>query len=132
MRYRQERAREVLKSFLGEEISQIDDDRLDLVTITDVDVSKDLKLAKVFWSIPGDIVSDSANEQEQLLSHPSDARRAMVQEALCSYEKLLKKKIADRLEFRYTPQLVFKYDDTSVVGNRIDYLLKKVTSQTVG
>jgi ribosome-binding factor A len=46
--------------------------------------------------------------------------------AIAGAAGFLKKKIGDELDLRFVPELRFKYDDSAVVGARIDEILDKV------
>ena len=144
--FRVERIKDVLLSFLAEELRRLTDPRLEFVTLTDMDLSKDIKLAKIYWSLP--VLSEEkrrspgeGHERRSLDEHeehvgastaldlaelfPSESRRKEAADALRGVENLLKRRIAEELDLRYVPKLVFLYDDTPAKGSRIDYLLKK-------
>ncbi|MBS0350879.1 MAG: 30S ribosome-binding factor RbfA [Proteobacteria bacterium] len=87
---------------------EIKDPRLTNVVITDVVVTPDLKLAKVYFSL--------LNENEL------PAAQAALDKASGHFRHL----IATRMELRYTPALHFYYDQTIVNAEHMDQLLKKV------
>lgn len=85
----------------------IKDPRLAAATITGVKVSRDLRIAKIYYAIPGD-----------------DAQR---QAALAGFEQargFMKRELAQRMELRYMPDLKFFYDESIDYGARIEQLLK--------
>jgi len=88
---------------------QIKNTQLGFVTITEVKVTDDLRHAKVYFTIYG-------SEQERI-----------------STEKLLKRKtsfvrylVGQRIKLRYTPEIVFQYDETIERATRIDELINKI------
>lgn len=119
--FRKQRVQDLLLSFLASEIRYLSDPRLALVSITAVDVSPDLKVAKVFWmhSVIGgadqiDQTSDSQGQETQ-----------EIQRALEGARGKLKRRIGEELELRYVPDLRFTFDISIVRGARIDQLLGK-------
>ena len=83
--------REVVSSTI---LFQLKDPRVKNVTVTHVEVSGDLRNAKIYVSIMGD-------ERVQSLS----------MHGLNSARGFLQSKVADRLQTRYTPILKFMLDD---------------------
>ena len=80
-----------------------------LLTITDVNVSPDLKNAHVFYSFLG-------SEREKKLAE-ADLRKVT---------PLLRGAIKKRLSIKIIPNLVFVFDDTSRRASRIDDILHKL------
>lgn len=127
--FRKDRVAELVRGFLGRELVQLLDPRLGFVTITDVEMSPDLKFAKVFWTTFGGTTIEQAQSldenrlvQEELHSKKvTDATAALV-----GVKPLLKKRIGAELKLRYVPELHFIYDSSSVRGSRIDLLLDQV------
>jgi ribosome-binding factor A len=101
--FRLQRVRELLKREIGEAIRrEMPADEAGLITVTDVDVSGDLRLATVFTSILG-----TAEQQKKgftLLRR----NRARIQDL-----------IAKSVVLKYTPRLRFALDDSVVRGNRV-------------
>jgi ribosome-binding factor A len=101
-----------VSDLLKEEIAQmllkeIKDPRIGFVTITDVKVSDDLRLAKVFFSMFG-----------------NDKELAQTDKGLNSAASYIKKKLGKRLKMRYIPDILFKFDGSFEYGSRIDSILK--------
>jgi len=91
---------------------QIKNPQLGFVTITGVKVTDDLQHAKVYFTVYG-------SEQERI-----------------STEKLLKKitsfvryHVGQRIRLRYTPEIVFQYDETIERAARIDELINKIQEE---
>jgi ribosome-binding factor A len=84
----------------------MNDPRLGFVTITGVDLSKDMRHARVFVSILG-----------------SESARVSSLEALASGAGFLRRELAHRLNLRRTPDLRFHLDVSGERGERIEQLL---------
>ncbi|MCI0744012.1 MAG: 30S ribosome-binding factor RbfA [Verrucomicrobia subdivision 3 bacterium] len=97
------RVRELLKREIGEAIRrEIPVEQAGLVTVNDVDVSGDLRVATVFIGILG-----SAEQQRTGL--------AMLQRNRSRIQGLVAKAVI----LKYTPQLRFVVDDSIARGNRV-------------
>ena len=101
---------------LKEEISQmllkeVKDPRIGFVTITGVEVSKDLQVAKVFYTILGD---------------PTQVKES--DEALSRVSHFIKRQLGKRLRMRYIPDVIFKYDHSTEYGEKIDSILEHIRS----
>ncbi len=81
---------------------------LGFVTLTNVVLTPDLKLAKIYVSV---------FEKE---------KRAEVLEKLDMYNKSIRTELASRIRVRYVPELKFYLDDTTDVVERIDELIKQI------
>ncbi|MGN0798345.1 MAG: 30S ribosome-binding factor RbfA [Christensenellales bacterium] len=112
MNSRIERGNSQLKKKLSEIISyDLSDPRIldNMVTVTKVSLSSDLKYAKVFVSVYGE-----TNPQEVL----SALKRA---------EGHIKKLLAGKLEFRMMPTFDFVLDTSEDYSEKINKLLKNIT-----
>ncbi|MBD3182535.1 30S ribosome-binding factor RbfA [Candidatus Poribacteria bacterium] len=87
---------------------QIKDPRIGFCTVMRVDVSDDLRHAKVRVSIMG-----SENQQERSL------------EGLKSAKNFIKKEIGNRIALKHIPELVFVLDHSVDYSLRIDKLIKE-------
>jgi ribosome-binding factor A len=99
---------------IQEEISSLfrkgmKDPRLGFVTITEVEVTPDLRYAKIFVSVLG-----SEEEVKDSLK------------ALASASGFLRHELGQRLRLRYIPELSFILDTSIERGDRILRLLKEV------
>jgi ribosome-binding factor A len=103
MRRVNEAVREVLSGRLAEGLK---DPRVGFVTVTAVETSPDLRHARVFVSVLGDV-----SERERTLA------------GLTSSHGLLQAEIARELRMKRTPTLEFVYDDSIDRGMRISKLL---------
>lgn len=96
MSIKQERVAKELKRYISKVIQEeLKDPRIGFVTITDVEVTKDLKIAKVYYSI-----LDSGTQKKNTVN------------ALKSAIGYIKKLIGTHLKLRYTPELQFMEDAT--------------------
>ena len=102
-----ESIREEVTTFLAEDAK---DPRLvGLVTVTGVDVSRDLRHAKVFVSIMG-----------------SDSERQATLEGLESAAGHLRSRIGRALRLRVAPEIAFRYDDSIARAAKIEALLAEL------
>jgi len=113
------RRTERINDLLEEEISellrrQVKDPRLGdlVVTVTEVDVSPDLRHAKVFVSVMG-------SEEEQ-----AEAFRALE-----GASPFLRRELHKRLDLRRTPDLVFHRDDSLERAAHITELLRQISEE---
>jgi ribosome-binding factor A len=88
---------------------RVKDPRVKAITVTGVDVSKDLRYAKVYFSLIGD---------------EKDIRLA--QAGLDSAKGFIKREIGLRLELKHVPDIVFKHDPSLEEGSRMEKLLQKI------
>ncbi len=136
--FRKDRVGDEILSFLANEIHLLADPRLKLVTLTGVNISPDLKVAKLFWTIPGEDLlaawqGDPFEVKRQIKSSgnshgnfASEERVKQVERALRGATRLLKSKLGKELRLRYTPDLHFEYDQSIAHGFHIDRLLDQV------
>ena len=101
------RVADLLKEEISEMLcKEVKDPHIGFITITDVDLSKDLKHAQVFYTILGD---------EQQAEESADA--------LSRVSSFIKKQLGKRLRMRYIPEIIFKYDHSLAYGTKIDNIL---------
>ncbi len=94
-------------------IEDIRDPRLKFVTITDVEVTKDLQQAKVFYSYLG-------------------TDRAGVEEALEKARGFVRRLVGQRVVMRYTPEIQFFYDKRIEMSDRIEQTLAEIKRRESG
>lgn len=80
-----------------------------MISVTDVQVTKDLRYAKVFVSV-------FAKDQEE--------KNANL-DVLKSAAGFIRREIAQRINLRHSPQLLFELDESIDYGMKIDSLIKK-------
>ena len=107
---RSERVGDLILDFVSQVLSrEINDPRVGVVTLTGVEMSNDLKHARVFFNL---LVNQQ--EKDEVLS------------GLKSASGFIRSKIARGLKLRFVPTLEFVYDDTQANAQRIEELLRKV------
>lgn len=87
----------------------LNDPRIGFVTITGVEVTDDLHLARIFFTVIGDEEAQKNTEQ-----------------GLNSAARHIRHELGKVLKMRYTPDILFKYDHSQDYGRRIDTLLREV------
>jgi ribosome-binding factor A len=110
---RQERVAELLFEELSIMVgSELDDPKLSMVEVTHVEVSKDLRSAKVHIHHRQDEVTP-----REVIKH--------LQRAI----PYLRSQLAERCGLRMVPELVFHYDDTPAQAARVDELLRQIAKE---
>ena len=102
------RLSEVLREVIADELTRIDDERLDLVTITSVDVDPEMNRAIVYF----DSMRGEEGDQD-------------IQEVLGEHRPRLQASINRQMHARKTPILSFKPDEVIRAAERIEELLRK-------
>jgi len=109
---RQDRVGEQIKRDLSALIRErVKDPRLGMVTVLDVEMSKDLAHAKVWF--------DTLQEE-----HGHEAQGILNQAA-----GFLRHELGRGLKLRVTPELRFYYDDTQSRGNALSALIDKAVAE---
>lgn len=111
---------EKVERFIKDELSQIlqreiRDPRIGFISVTDVEVSADLRHARVFVSVLGDSSAKAAS-MAGLQSAAGYIRRAL----------------GTRLQLRHTPEITFKLDESIERGSRVMELLGEVAKDPHG
>ncbi len=101
-----ERIREEVSLILRDKVR---DPGMRLVTVTDVAVTADLKIARIHYSVLG-----------------TDEDRLAVRDALRRSKGFIKRELGSTLSLRYAPDVTFHYDDSFEKGARIDRLLREI------
>jgi len=88
-------------------LEEMRDPRLKFVTVTNVEVSRDLQHAKVFYSFLG-------------------TDRTGVEQALESARGFVRRLVGQRVVMRYTPEIQFFYDRSIEHSDRIEQTLDEI------
>lgn len=88
---------------------KVKDPRLDLVTITGVEVSPDVSHAYVYFTVPR-----------------GERTREEAQEGLRSAAGWLRHELGQQVRLRHTPELIFRYDRSVERGERISSILDEL------
>jgi ribosome-binding factor A len=92
--------------------TRVKDPRVGFASITRVEVSGDLRYAKVFVSVMGD-----SGEQKETMKGLKNATG------------FLRHELASRLTLRFMPELVFKLDHSIEEGSRVLDIINKVEQE---
>ena len=105
---RSARLSETLREILADELVRIDDERLELVTITNIDVDNELNRAIVYFdSLAGESGDDA------------------IVEALEQHRRRMQTSINRQIRAKKTPVLDFRPDDVIRAAERIDEILRQ-------
>lgn len=127
---RKKRVAEEILAFIAGRLRRLGDPRFEWITLTDIDMAPDLKTAWIYWSV---LSSPAASSGEAAAANfPKDSEIHSVEHALAGVVTLLKRGIGEELRLRYTPNLIFKYDSSSVTGSRIEQLLREARQGSGG
>ncbi len=100
----------MIRKNLGNIISrEISDPGMGLVSITEVEVSQDLKTSNVYFTVIGG--TKDAEKQKNIVRGMS---------------KFFQQKLAEKIRLKYTPEINIIYDDTPVKAQRIESILEKI------
>lgn len=91
---------------------EIKDPRVGFVTVTQVDVTQDIKYARIYVSVMG-----SPEEQKATM------------DALSSARGFVRRELASRMEIRQVPEVQFKLDRGLEYSDRINRLLNEIKSE---
>lgn len=107
---RQDKVGEALKREIGSIIhDELKDPRLGFITITRVELTPDLRYAKVFFSVLG-----------------KDEEYKKTKEALDSALGFIRRLIAQRISLRFTPEIAFKEDRSVEYSIKIQEILDEI------
>src|SRR5512136_2883654 len=93
----------------------LNDPRIGFVTIIAVEVTEDLHLAKIFFTVIGD---DSAKKNTEA--------------GLNSAKGFIRRELGKVLSLRMVPEIAFCYDHSQEYGNRIDTILREIGKEHDG
>lgn len=113
MENRQKRLGELLKHEISDMILRgIKDPRIGFVSVTSVELTADLRQAKVFVSVLG-----SENERKSSLA------------GLRSATGFIRRELGQRLRLKYLPEIIIEYDTSIEQGSRILALIDSVVQK---
>ena len=120
---------EQIKHVISESLLEgvVDDARIaaaPMITVTEVRMTPDLKIARVYVSVLGQ-PADHVEVGAETEGDAAEAARPVV-EALVAAEALLKREVARRLKLRFTPKLVFSHDDSIRYGAHMEAVIAEV------
>lgn len=101
---------ELISQLLTKEVS---DPRIGSITLTGAEVSKDLRQARIFFSLLG-----------------GERRKTEVLSGLKSATGFIRAKVARELKLRFVPTIEFVYDATQDHAQRIEDLLQQIKKES--
>ena len=115
-RLRPERVQEALRQEISKvALEEIKDPRIGFLTITKVELTKDLRYAKVYFSVLG-----GAKE------------KALALKGLNSAKGYIKGVVADRIKLRLVPEISFRIDESIEHTEEIYNLFKRIKKKDEG
>ncbi len=113
---RSDRVADLIKAELSDILlKEVRDPRIGTVTITGVELTEDLRAAKIFFVRMG-----------------QDTSTRELQDSLQKASGFLKRELGKRLQLRYLPALTFIYDRSFEYGDKIEKLLAQVKQEEHG
>lgn len=103
------RLNEEIKRHVSDILRTMKDPRLGFVTVTDVELTSDLRYVRIYVSV---------------LGGAEDIERTM--QALQSGGGHVRSQLGQRLTLRYTPEVSFRLDRSAEIGSHIDQLLAQL------
>jgi len=91
---------------------ELKDPRLGMITISAVEVSRDMSVAKVFFTVLGD---ENHDEKQSL-------------EGLANAAGFLRRELGHRMRLRSVPELRFHYDHSIEKGSRLSALINQAVA----
>ena len=117
--------KEAVAQVVEEEIA---DPRLNLVTITDVEVTADQKYATVYWtSLDREIVSGEGGQSGDSLPQPDE-----VAAGFAAARSRIQGLVARRVRSRNTPELRFEADPVATQAARVEEVIRRVRDDERG
>jgi len=100
---------QILKEIAELLITKVRDPRVKATTLTGINLSDDLKHARVYYSVMGD--------EENIVR---------TQAGLDSAKGFIKREIGRRMNLRYVPDIIFEHDLSLEKGNKMERLFEKM------
>lgn len=104
---------------------EVNDPRVGMVSVTDVEVSRDLAHAKIYVTVLN-TMTDDLQVNESTLSEPGDLDKLEIEENINALNKAagyLRSLLAKRLSTRSVPKLRFYYDGSIERGQQLSSLI---------
>lgn len=92
-------------------MTEIKDEDIKFVTITDVDITNDLSYAKVYFTVL------------------DDNKRNSTLEALNNAASFIRGELSKRVQVRHTPELKFIYDTSIDYGKHIEEIIEEINNK---
>jgi len=108
------RVREQLQRVISQIVQSLKDPRIGFLTITDVIISPDLRQARVYYSVLGDL--EARNDTSLVLEHALP---------------YIRREVGLRIDLRRVPELEFVYDQTSEHAQKVYKILHYIEKERV-
>ena len=92
--------------------NEVKNKRLNFVVVTDCKITSDLSYAKIYFTCMLDI-------DKKEIEHEMEEASGYIRHEL-----------ANRIDIRHTPKLVFKFDESIEYGNHIDKIIDEIHGET--
>ncbi len=110
MPYKKERLEKIIEKELSTIIfSDVKDERIKFVTITNVNLTNDLSIATVYYTVYGN--KDQIENTSKVFMEAKGFIRTL---------------LARRIQVKKVPDLIFKYDNSYEQGERIEAILREI------
>lgn len=106
---RPDRVAEEFREILAEEIPRLKDPRIGFVTVTAVEVTQDLRRARVYYTVLGE-----------------EPERKATAAALRSAKGHLRAVLGHEVRIKFLPELEFEEDEAEARAERVDELLRRI------
>jgi len=103
---------QILKGVAGLLMQKVKDPRVKGVTLTGIDLSNDLRHARIFFSVIGN--------QDEVIKARS---------GLESAKGYIKREIGLNYKLKYVPDIIFQHDPTLETGDRMERLFDKLRKE---
>jgi len=111
-RRRSVRVKELIKEIISSSIIEFKNENIGLVTITDVEITPDLRYAKIYYTVLG-------NEEQ----------RNITRDILTSGIRFFRRQIAASTRMKFVPQIEFCYDDTCDRVIHMEEIFQKIRNE---
>lgn len=113
---RTEKVASLIKKTLGDILShEITDPQMGIVTITDVEVSMDLGIARVYFSLIGG--EKDITKQKNII---------------IQMHKHLRHRLAEKIVLKYIPKIQMIYDETPEKAQKLDKIFNEIRREKSG
>jgi len=104
---------QILKGIAELLMLKVRDPRTKGVTLTGIDLSNDLKYARIYFSLigKGDDVKNASKGLESATGY-------------------IKREVGKRIKLKYIPEIHFEHDKTLEAGNRIEKIFEKIKAES--
>ena len=103
---------QILKEVADLLMRKVKDPRVQGITLSGIDLGNDLKIAKVYYSLIG-----------------GRAEIEKAQSGLESAKGFIKHEVGRRLDLKYLPEIVFKYDPSLAQGDHMEKIFEKIKKE---